>query len=166
MRQSFLREDPFGFKSTFVWFDNYTKLLQNSDYLRSLGTTAIFAIAVTALSMSLALLLAAAVSRVLKTNRLYTTLLVWPYAVAPAAVTVSSLLMPFLIQGTAAPGAAVSVETAAFGAFNGFNKNITAQGVTIDTSVAQTLQFTMTYGAGTAGNTVNLRQLVGEVIGF
>ena len=86
VRQSFLREDPFGFKSTFVWFDNYTKLLQNSDYLRSLGTTAIFAIAVTALSMSLALLLAAAVSRVLKTNRLYTTLLVWPYAVAPAAV--------------------------------------------------------------------------------
>ena len=83
---SFLREDPFGLKSTFVWFDNYAKLLHSADYLRSLGTTAIFAIAVTALSMGIALGLAAAVSRVLRSGRIYTTLLVWPYAVAPAAV--------------------------------------------------------------------------------
>jgi sn-glycerol 3-phosphate transport system permease protein len=41
---------------------------------------------VTALSMSLALLLAVCVNRVLRTNRLYTTLLVWPYAVAPVVV--------------------------------------------------------------------------------
>ena len=26
VRQSFLREDPFGMKTTFVWFDNYTRL--------------------------------------------------------------------------------------------------------------------------------------------
>ena len=84
--QSFLREDPFGFKTTFIWFENYQKLLVNPDYLRSLGTTAIFAVSVTALSMSLALLLAAAVTRVLRSGRIYTTLLVWPYAVAPAAV--------------------------------------------------------------------------------
>jgi len=84
--QSFLREDPFGFKTTFIWFENYQKLLVNPDYLRSLGTTAIFAVSVTALSMCLALLLAAAVTRVLRSGRIYTTLLVWPYAVAPAAV--------------------------------------------------------------------------------
>lgn len=84
--QSFLREDPFGLKSTFVWFANYQRLLVNPDYLHSLGITAIFAVAVTVISMGSALLLAAAVSRVLKSNRAYTTLLVWPYAVAPAAV--------------------------------------------------------------------------------
>ena len=39
----------------------------------------------TVLSMSLSLLFAVCVNRVLRTGRLYTTLLVWPYAVAPAA---------------------------------------------------------------------------------
>ena len=99
--------------------------------------------------------------RVQKTGPTNVTLYAGP-AAAPAAVTVSSILMPFLIQGTAAAGASVSVETAALGAFNGFNKSTTAQGVLITTNVAQTLQFTMTYGAATAGNTVNLRQLIVE----
>ena len=42
--QSFLREDPFGLKTTFVWFANYQKLFADPNYLRSLGTTAIFSI--------------------------------------------------------------------------------------------------------------------------
>jgi len=83
--QSFLREDPFGMRSGFVWFDNYTKLFANQSYLNALGKTAIFAVSVTALSMSLSLVLAVAVGRVMRSQRFYTTLLVWPYAVAPAA---------------------------------------------------------------------------------
>jgi hypothetical protein len=84
-RQSFLREDPFGMKSTFVWFTNYTKLFASADYLNALWVTLIFAVSVTVLSMGLSLLFAVCVNRVLRSGRLYTTLLVWPYAVAPAA---------------------------------------------------------------------------------
>jgi sn-glycerol 3-phosphate transport system permease protein len=93
--QSFLREDPFGLKSTLVWFDNYSKLFGSLPYLNSLGITAIFAISVTILSMGLSLLLAVAVSRVLRSASFYTTLLVWPYAVAPAA---AGLLWWFLFN--------------------------------------------------------------------
>ena len=83
VKSSFEREDPFGFKTTFVWFENYRRLFIDPLYLSSVGKTAIFAVSVTALSMSLSLILAVAVNRVLRTNRLYTTMLVWPYAVAP-----------------------------------------------------------------------------------
>jgi sn-glycerol 3-phosphate transport system permease protein len=86
LKSSFEREDPFGFRTTFVWFENYTRLFADPNYLNSLWKTAIFATSVTALSMSLSLLLAVCVNRVLRTNRLYTTLLVWPYAVAPVVV--------------------------------------------------------------------------------
>jgi sn-glycerol 3-phosphate transport system permease protein len=83
--QSFLRQDPFGFKTSFIWFENYTKLFASAPYLQSLGTTTVFAVSVTALSMGVSLLLAVAVNRVLRSGKFYTTLLVWPYAVAPAA---------------------------------------------------------------------------------
>ena len=84
-RQSFLREDPFGMKTTFVWFANYTKLFGSSDYMNALWVTLIFSVSVTVLSMGVSLLFAVCVNRVLKSGRIYTTLLVWPYAVAPAA---------------------------------------------------------------------------------
>lgn len=82
--QSFLRQDAFGFKTSFVWFDNYRRLFADPLYLDAFGHTLIFAVLVTALSTSIALILAAAATRVLRTSRLYSTLLIWPYAVAPA----------------------------------------------------------------------------------
>ena len=85
IRQSFLRQDPFGLKETFVWFANYTRLLDDPDYLNALGATFVFSVGVTVLSMTLSLLFAVCVNRVLRSGRFYTTLLVWPYAVAPAA---------------------------------------------------------------------------------
>ena len=86
MKSSFEREDPFGFSTTFVWFENYRRLFVDPNYVGSLSKTAVFAFSVTLLSMTLSLILAVAVNRVLRTNRLYTTLLVWPYAVAPVVV--------------------------------------------------------------------------------
>ena len=83
LKSSFEREDPFGFKTSFIWFQNYTRLFGDPEYLNSVGRTAIFAVGVTFISMSVALLLAVAVNRLLRTGRIYTTLLVWPYAVAP-----------------------------------------------------------------------------------
>ncbi len=86
VRQSFLREDPFGLKTSFVWFQNYERLFADSLYLNSLKVTAVFALGVAALSLVTALVLALAVERTVRTSRAYTTLLVWPYAVAPAVV--------------------------------------------------------------------------------
>jgi sn-glycerol 3-phosphate transport system permease protein len=104
---SFEREDPFGFKTTFVWFENYRRLFVDPNYLGSLSKTAVFATSVTVLAMSVSLLLAVAVSRVLRTSRLYTTLLVWPYAVAPVVVGVLWWFMfnptigiaPYILRG-------------------------------------------------------------------
>src|SRR5262245_66662584 len=56
--QSFLLQDAFGLKTDFVWFENYSHLLRDGDYYRAMATTAIFSIAVTVLSLSIALLLA------------------------------------------------------------------------------------------------------------
>ncbi|MCT8992118.1 sn-glycerol-3-phosphate ABC transporter permease UgpA [Chelativorans sp. SCAU2101] len=86
VRQSFLREDPFGLKTSFVWFQNYERLFADPLYLNSLKVTAVFALGVAALSLVTALVLALAVERTVRTSRAYTTLLVWPYAVAPAVV--------------------------------------------------------------------------------
>lgn len=86
--QSFLREDPFGLKTTFVWFANYQKLFADPHYLYSLQVTAVFALSVAALSIGIALVLAVAADRMIKSAQTYTTLLVWPYAVAPAVAGV------------------------------------------------------------------------------
>jgi sn-glycerol 3-phosphate transport system permease protein len=82
--QSVLLEDPFGLKSQFVWFDNFTQLFRNSDYLESFGRTAIFSGLVAGLAMGIALLLAVMADRVIKGATGYKTMLIWPYAVAPA----------------------------------------------------------------------------------
>ena len=107
VKSSFEREDPFGFRTTFIWFENYARLFAELGYLNSLSKTAIFAICVTLLSMSLSLLLAVAVNRVIRSNRAYTTLLVWPYAVAPVVVGILWWFMfnptigiaPYLLRG-------------------------------------------------------------------
>ncbi|KKZ85248.1 glycerol-3-phosphate transporter permease [Rhizobium phaseoli] len=82
--QSFLRQDAFGFKTNFVWFQNYRRLFADPLYMDAFGHTLVFALLVTVLSTAIALILAAAAMRVLRTSRLYSTLLIWPYAVAPA----------------------------------------------------------------------------------
>ncbi|WP_196259861.1 sn-glycerol-3-phosphate ABC transporter permease UgpA [Pelagibacterium limicola] len=83
VKSSFEREDPFGLRTSFVWFQNYTRLFTDPNYLNSFGRTLIFAVSVTFLAMAIALLLAAAVNRLIRSSNVYTTLLVWPYAVAP-----------------------------------------------------------------------------------
>ncbi|HWA19285.1 MAG TPA: sn-glycerol-3-phosphate ABC transporter permease UgpA [Devosia sp.] len=97
IKTSFEREDPFGFKTTFIWFENFRRLFAEPAYLQALRQTAIFSVSVTILAMSISLLLAAAVSRLLKSARIYTTLLVWPYAVAPV---VAGVLWWFMFNPT------------------------------------------------------------------
>jgi sn-glycerol 3-phosphate transport system permease protein len=91
--QSFLLQDAFGLKTDFVWTENYRDLFGQRDYYRAMGTTAIFAVAVTLLSLSIALLLAVQADKTIKGAGVYKTLLIWPYAVAPAVAGVLWLFM-------------------------------------------------------------------------
>lgn len=95
--QSFLRQDAFGIRTTFVGLQNYAALLDSPEYLNSLKVTVVFAVSVTVLAMGTALILALAVDRMIRSARAYTTLLVWPYAVAPA---VAGILWWFIFNPT------------------------------------------------------------------
>ena len=81
-------EDPFGLHSKFVWFDNFSGLFSDSIYLESFGRTILFSVATTSLSLGVALLLAAMADRIIKGATTYRTLVIWPYAIAPAVAGV------------------------------------------------------------------------------
>ncbi|MBK5571056.1 sn-glycerol-3-phosphate ABC transporter permease UgpA [Ensifer adhaerens] len=98
--QSVLREDPFGLKSGFVGLANFRAILANPDYLHSLKVTVVFSLATALLSMALALLLATAADRVVRGRNVYRTLLIWPYAVAPAVAGMLWLFMFNPAMGT------------------------------------------------------------------
>ena len=93
--QSFLLQDAFGLRTDFVFLENYRALLLRADYYQAMVTTAVFAISVTALSLTIALLLAVQADKHIKGAGVYKTLLIWPYAVAPA---VAGLLWLFMFQ--------------------------------------------------------------------
>jgi sn-glycerol 3-phosphate transport system permease protein len=95
--QSFLHEDAFGFKTTFVWFANYTKLFEDPSYLNSIRVTAIFSVFVALLSMTLALALAVTANRMVRSSKVYSALLVWPYAIAPV---IAGILWWFMFNPT------------------------------------------------------------------
>ena len=100
--QSLLREDAFGLRSEFVWFENFERLFGDPGYLHSFEITILFSVATTLLSMSVSLLLAVMADRVIRGATGYKTLLIWPYAVAPA---VAGVLWWFLFNPTIGIGA-------------------------------------------------------------
>jgi sn-glycerol 3-phosphate transport system permease protein len=91
--QSVLQEDAFGTSSQFVGLQNFQRLWDDDTYLASFKTTAVFSILVAAIGLSLSLLLAVMADRVVKGSGFYRTLLIWPYAVAPAVAGVLWLFM-------------------------------------------------------------------------
>ncbi len=91
--QSLFLPDPFGLSMTYVGLGNFEYLLSDSYYLASFGTTAVFSILVTVVSMGVALFLAVLADRLIKGSGTYRTLLIWPYAVAPAVAGVLWLFM-------------------------------------------------------------------------
>jgi sn-glycerol 3-phosphate transport system permease protein len=97
MWQSFLRQDAFGFSTQFVGWANYIDLWNDPLYLASFRVTLVFSVAVTVLAMGTALILAVAVDRLIRAGSTYTTLIVWPYAVAPA---VAGILWWFMFNPT------------------------------------------------------------------
>lgn len=91
--QSTQLPDPFGLSTEFVGLENFEYLFSDKYYRASFATTALFSTLVTVLSMSVALLLAILADSVIKGSGLYRTLLIWPYAVAPAIAGVMWLFM-------------------------------------------------------------------------
>ena len=93
--QSFLLSDPFGRQSKFVWFYNYIELFTDPLYLKSIFITLVFSIAVASVSLSLGLFIASMANRALRAKAVVRTLLIWPYAVAPA---ISGIMWLFLLH--------------------------------------------------------------------
>ena len=91
--QSFQQQDAFGTSTSWVGFDNFTQLFHDPSYLESFKTTAVFSISVAVLGIGISLLLAVYADRVIKGALAYKTLLIWPYAVAPAVAGVLWLFM-------------------------------------------------------------------------
>ena len=91
--QSLFIPDPFGLSSVFVGLGNFEFLFSDKFYRASFTTTAIFSILVTLCSMIPALFLAVMADRLIKGSGTYRTMLIWPYAVAPAIAGVLWLFM-------------------------------------------------------------------------
>ena len=91
--QSVLQSDAFGTSVEFVGWENFERLFADDTYLASFKTTAVFSLLVAALGLSVSLLLAVMADRVVKGATVYKTLLIWPYAVAPAIAGVLWLFM-------------------------------------------------------------------------
>lgn len=106
VKSSFEREDPFGLSTSFVGLLHYLRLFQEPDYLASVGRTALFALAVTIISMGLALVLALAVNRLIRAGTAYSTMLLWPYAVSPVVAGIlwwfifnsSTGILPYMLE--------------------------------------------------------------------
>ncbi|MEP7327856.1 MAG: sn-glycerol-3-phosphate ABC transporter permease UgpA [Betaproteobacteria bacterium] len=95
--QSLLLEDAFGTSREFVGLANFRELFNSEDYLNSFRVTAVFSVLVTVLGLSISLVLAVLADRVVRGAHVYKTLLIWPYAVAPA---VAAVLWLFLFSPT------------------------------------------------------------------
>jgi sn-glycerol 3-phosphate transport system permease protein len=91
--QSFQRSDAFGTSVEWVGLENFADLWKDPTYLASFWTTAVFSVLVAGFGIALSLLLAVFADRVVRGSAVYRTLLIWPYAVAPAVAGVLWLFM-------------------------------------------------------------------------
>jgi len=94
---SVFREDAFGTRRVFVGLENFVRLFANDSYLNSMKVTFFFSISVMVIVISLGLFFAVLADRVIRGSNFYTTMIIWPYAVAPA---VSGVMWMFLFNPT------------------------------------------------------------------
>lgn len=95
--QSVFFSDSFGLANRFAGLANFRDLIHDPEYGKALVVTFLIAALVSLVTLSTALLLAVLVIHRRKSQNLYKTLLLWPYAVAPA---VAAILWRFLCQPT------------------------------------------------------------------
>jgi sn-glycerol 3-phosphate transport system permease protein len=91
--QSFQQSDAFGTSTSWIGLENFRNLFSDPGYVASFKTTAIFSISVAVLGLAISLLLATMADRIVRGAMVYKTLLIWPYAVAPAVAGVLWLFM-------------------------------------------------------------------------
>jgi sn-glycerol 3-phosphate transport system permease protein len=91
--QSVQQTDAFGTSIEWVGLDNFRNLWNDDTYLASFYTTAIFSSLVSLAGLSVSLLLAVFADRIVSGALAFKTLLIWPYAVAPAVAGVLWLFM-------------------------------------------------------------------------
>jgi sn-glycerol 3-phosphate transport system permease protein len=97
IRQAFFLSDPFGAFAHFVGLENFITLINSMDFWASLGRSVLLGTATALLAMGSGLLLAVLVLRLHYGRKLAQSLLLWPYALAPA---VSGVLWLFLFHPT------------------------------------------------------------------
>jgi sn-glycerol 3-phosphate transport system permease protein len=91
--QSMQQSDAFGTSVEWIGAENFRNLLADDTYIASFRTTAVFSILVAVFGIGISLALAVFADRVVKGGTFYKTLLIWPYAVAPAIAGVLWLFM-------------------------------------------------------------------------
>ena len=91
--QSVMEQDAFGSHVEFVGWANFERLFNDATYLQSFRVTAVFSLLVAVIGLPVSLLLAVMADRVVRGARWYKTLLIWPYAVAPAVAGVLWMFM-------------------------------------------------------------------------
>ncbi|WP_128916197.1 ABC transporter permease subunit [Bradyrhizobium nanningense] len=104
LMQSVLLSDPFGTSVQFVWFENFRSLLASSDYRQSIAVTFWFTVAQNVLTLGSALVLAFATDRIVRGRSAYRTIILLPYAIAPA---IAGILWAFLFNPAVGPLAQV-----------------------------------------------------------
>ena len=93
--QSLLLQDPFGASVQFVGLENFGQLFRDTSYLASFKVTLVFSVLVAGIGLSLSLLLAVMADHIVRGALVFRTLLIWPYAVAPA---IAGVLWVFLFS--------------------------------------------------------------------
>jgi sn-glycerol 3-phosphate transport system permease protein len=93
LQLSLFRVSPFGDRMTLVWFENFTRLLTDPDYYRSVVASLVFALGVTALAVAVSLFAAALATQQIRGLAVYRTLLLWPYGIPPAVAGIIFLFI-------------------------------------------------------------------------
>jgi len=93
LMQSMQMQDAFGTSTEWVGLDNFRELFADPKYIASFETTALFSILVAFFGLTISLVLAVFADRVVRGAMIYKTLLILPYAVAPAVAAVLWVFM-------------------------------------------------------------------------
>jgi sn-glycerol 3-phosphate transport system permease protein len=95
--QSLFFSDAFGLHRHFAGLGNFVDLWYSNDYFMAVSVTMVISFSVTTLTMAFGLALAVLVHGRGKSQTVYKSLLLWPYAIAPA---VAGILWRFLCHPT------------------------------------------------------------------
>lgn len=80
-------------RTAFICVDNFTSLLTDASYMRSLVITLALTAAIVVIGLTLSLLVATMAYQPVRGARIYRTLLIWPYAISPVVAGIIFLLL-------------------------------------------------------------------------